>query len=126
MTEKKAGEVLKNQLACEKENRCEGYCEECQYHKSEEDWITALNVAISALKKQEADGWIPVSKDLPEKDCSCRVTVKNEIGKYVGDCFWNKGKKQFENWNAYLDCYIEVSDVTAWKPIEEPYTEEET
>ena len=53
MTEKKAGEVLKKQLACEKEDRCEGYCEECQYHKSEEDWITALNVGISALEFRE-------------------------------------------------------------------------
>ena len=85
----------------------------------------ALQMAISALEKQEKDRWMPVTERLPEKDCSCRVTVKNEFGKYVGDCYWNKGEKQFENWNAYLDCYVKVSDVTAWKPIEEPYTEEE-
>ena len=86
----------------------------------------ALNMATLALKKLEQDRWIPVTERLPKKDCLYRVTVKNEIGKYVGDCFWNKGKKQFENWNAYLDCYVKVSDVTAWKPIEEPYTEEES
>ena len=87
--------------------------------------LDAHRLAISALEKQEQDRWIPVAERLPEKDGKCRVTVKNEFGKYVGDCFWNKGTKQFENWNAYLDCYVKVSDVTAWKPIEEPYTEEE-
>lgn len=85
----------------------------------------ALTLAISALEKQEQDRWIPVTERLPEKDGECRVTVKTEFGKYVGDCFWNKGEKQFENWNAYLDCYVKVSDVTAWKPIEEPYMEED-
>ena len=55
MTEKKAGEVLKNQLACEKEDDCVngGYCEECQHNISDEDWIAALNVAISALEFRE-------------------------------------------------------------------------
>ena len=78
-----------------------------------------------ALEKQDQDRWIPVTERLPKKDCLYRVTVKNEFGKYVGDCFWNKSEKQFENWNAYLDCYVKVSDVKAWKPIEEPYTEED-
>lgn len=85
-----------------------------------------IDMAISALKKQKQDRWIPVAESLPEEDCECRVTVKNEFCKYVGDCFWNNGKKQFENWSAYLNCYVKVSDVTAWKPIEEPYKEEES
>ena len=53
MTEKKAGEVLKNQIACDKEDRCDGYCDECQHYISDEDWIPALNVAISALEFRE-------------------------------------------------------------------------
>ena len=93
------------------------------------DWLNELKVLREKirvlLEKQEQDRWIPVTERLPEKDGECRVTVKTEFGKYVGDCFWNKGEKQFENWNAYLDCYVKVSDVTAWKPIEEPYTEED-
>ena len=85
-----------------------------------------IRQTVEECKREWAnEGWIPVTERLPEEDCSCRVTVKNEFGKYVGDCYWNKGEKQFENWNAYLDCYVKVSDVTAWKPIEEPYTEEE-
>jgi len=53
MTEKKVSEVLKNQIACDKEDNCDGYCDECQHHISDEDWIPALNVAISALEFRE-------------------------------------------------------------------------
>ena len=53
MTEKKASEVLKNQIACDKEDSCDGYCDECQHHISDEDWIPALNVAVSALEFRE-------------------------------------------------------------------------
>lgn len=55
MDNSRALEVLKHQLACEKEDGCvgDGYCEECQHNISDEDWIAALNVAISALEKQE-------------------------------------------------------------------------
>ena len=84
-----------------------------------------FDLAISALEKQEQDRWIPVTERLPEEDCECRVTSKNNFGKSVFDCYWNEGKKQFESWNYFLDDYVPVSGVTAWKPLEEPYTEEE-
>ena len=87
--------------------------------------VEALTLAISALEKQEQDRWIPVTERLPEEDCECRVTSKNNFGKYVFDCYWNEGEKQFESWNYFLDDYVPVSGVTAWKPLEEPYTEEE-
>ena len=111
MTEKKAGEVLKNQLACEKEDRCEGYCEECQYHKSEEDWITALNVAISALKKQEQNRWIPVTERLPE--VKQRVLAQRKDGfMEVKICIDGGHLAWF------------YSGIVAWRPLPEPYTEE--
>ena len=120
-------EVLKNEIICIENKHCvDGqYCDACQYEIDDEDFVNVLNFIIPILKKQEADRWILVTERLPEEDCECRVTVKNGFGKYVGDCYWNKGEKQFENWNAYLDCYVKISDVTAWKPIEEPYTEED-
>ena len=82
-----------------------------------------LDMAISALEKQEADRWIPVTDILPEEDCSCRVTEGDF--KSVFDCYWSNHKKQFEVWSYYNDCYMPITNVTAWKPIEEPYTEEE-
>jgi hypothetical protein len=89
------------------------------------------NVPMSLVRQafrnvMEQDRWIPVTVRLPEDDCECRVTSQNNFGKYVFDCYWNEGKKQFESWNYFLDDYVPVSGVTAWKPIEEPYTEEES
>jgi len=77
----------------------------------------------SALEKQEQDRWIPVTERLPEKDCECRVTEGDF--KSVFDCHWNNHKKQFEVWSYYHDDYVPITNVTAWKPLEEPYTEEE-
>ena len=82
----------------------------------------ALNQVISALEKQEEDRWIPVTDRLPEKDCECRVTEGDF--KSVFDCHWNNHKKQFEVWSHYQDDYLPITNATAWKPIEEPYTEE--
>ena len=83
----------------------------------------AIEMAISALEKQEQDRWIPVTERLPEEDCSCRVTEGDF--KSVFDCYWSNHKKQFEFWSYYNDCYMPITNVTAWKPIEEPYTEDE-
>lgn len=85
----------------------------------------AINLAISALEKQEEDRWIPVIEKFPEYDCECRVTVKGNLYKWVGTCSWNKYSKCFEEWNAYSDSMKLVTGVIAWKPIEEPYAGEE-
>ena len=84
--------------------------------------VTRL-LSLPALEKQEADRWIPVTERLPEKDCPCRVTEGDF--KSVIDCHWNNHKKQFEVWAYYHDDYVPITNVTAWKPIEEPYMEEE-
>lgn len=84
--------------------------------------VTRL-LSLPALKKQDADRWIPVTERLPKEDCSCRVTERDF--KSVFDCYWSNHKKQFEVWSNYNDCYVPITNVTAWKPIEEPYTEEE-
>ena len=71
----------------------------------------------------EQDRWIPVTERLPEKDCQCRVTEGDF--KSVIDCHWSNHKKQFEVWSDYYDGYVTITNVTAWKPKEEPYTGEE-
>lgn len=91
------------------------------------DWLNELKVLREKirvlLEKQEKDRWIPCKERLPEKDCECRVTEGDF--KSVFDCHWNNHKKQFEVWSYYNDDYVTITNVTAWKLIEEPYTEEE-
>ena len=84
--------------------------------------LEACDLAISALEKQEKDRWIPVTERLPKEDCECRVTEGDF--KYVFDCYWNNHKKQFEVWSHYQDGYLPITNVTAWKLKEAPYTEE--
>ena len=96
-----------------------GWCENhCQLPE-------ALEMAISALKWQEENRWVPVTERFPNDDCECRVTTEGKYYKWVGTCFWNKYTKCFEEWNEYQDCMVPLSGVTAWKPIEEPYIAEE-
>jgi len=92
------------------------------HHMPERDeYWQAGEMAIEALKKQEEEKWIPVTERLPEKDCKCRVTEGDF--KSVIDCCWNNHKKQFEVWSYYHDDYVPITNVTAWKPIEDPYVE---
>ena len=96
----------------------------------------ALDMAISALEKQEQDRWIPVTERLPEEYGEYRITWKtsSDPGKrFIGDAEYEPGlewddahDRFFGEWllEDYVKAYPDV-EVTAWKPIGEPYTEEE-
>jgi hypothetical protein len=95
-----------------------------------------LDMAISALEKQEADRWIPVTERLPEEYGEYRITWKtsSDPGKrFIGDAEYEPGfewddahDRFFGEWllEDYVKAYPDV-EVTAWKPIGEPYTEED-
>ena len=107
-----------------------------------------IDMAISALKKQEQDRWIPVTERPPEKPGWYAITVHNEAipededGPEIpekwgtGVAYWDwvypndPTKKECGKWwvNAYdYDGYITSDDcITAWRPLPEPYTEEES
>mgnify|MGYP002522940410 CR=1 FL=1 len=86
-------------------------------------------MAVSALEKQEQDGWIPCSERLPDKSEDYLVT--NYIEKW-GD----KITETCEAFYVYSDSIYKTSywcgsenhklgKVSAWRPLPEPYTEEE-
>jgi hypothetical protein len=115
-------------------------CDEWEYLKDTgDDWTDvheARDLAISALKKQEQDRWIPVTERLPEEYGEYRITWKtsSDPGKrFIGDAEYEPGlewddahDRFFGEWllEDYVKAYPDV-EVTAWKPIGEPYTEEE-
>jgi hypothetical protein len=115
-------------------------CDEWEYLKDTgDDWTDvheARDLAISALKKQEQDRWIPVTERLPEEYGEYRITWKtsSDPGKrFIGDAEYEPGlewddahDRFFGEWllEDYVKAYPDV-EVTAWKPIGEPYTEDE-
>ena len=106
----------------------------------------ALTIAIAALEKQEKDRWIPVTDRLPETTDPVNVTwVNNDPVSYYEDI---KGKRftatahyHRGKWWWYssvcqdlLDEYgkscmddevYEGIEILAWRPLPEPYKEEE-
>ena len=115
---------------------CDGNCYSCEYYSSAEEEKEAMQTAISALEKQEQERWIPVTERLPEEYGEYRITWKtsSDPGKrFIGDAEYEPGlewddahDRFFGEWllEDYVKAYPDVK-VTAWKPIGEPYTEEE-
>ena len=95
----------------------------------------ALDMAISALEKQEQDRWIPVTERLPEEYGEYRITWKTSRSEkrliadaeYEPENEYDAVNREFiGKWLLEDDIrYYPNVEVIAWKPIEEPYTEEE-
>ena len=82
--------------------------------------LEAFDMAISALEKQEKDRWIPVTERPPEVGQSVMITV---AGIYTAEgCLKDDGNWCQFRWSAEHKPAI----VGAWKPLPEPYTEEES
>ena len=84
-----------------------------------------INMAISALEKQEKDGWIPVTERMPESDHDDleypTVLVSIPNSEVCTACYYESTKE----WGTGED-YDRICYPTAWRPLPEPYTEEES
>lgn len=89
----------------------EKFFSQIRYHLKEE-YINARDLAISALEKQEADKWIPMTERLPE--VRQRVLVQYKDGSMaVVKC----------NDAGHLTWFY--ARMVAWKPAPAPYQEDE-
>jgi hypothetical protein len=86
-----------------------------------EQLAEAFDLAISALEKQEADRWIPVTERLPEEDKGLLVTDGYGEIRHAVYIDWLE-KVEFRTIEESITLY----DVKAWRPLPEPYTEEES
>lgn len=92
----------------------------------------ALTLAISALEKQEQDRWITVTKRLPEEDdyrpCygydDGAVWWLNDIG-IMGLGWYYTSTEKWAFYDETTHTEGVVGNVTAWRPLPEPYTEED-
>ena len=92
--------------------------------------LDAHRLAISALEKQEQDRWIPAKERPPETTDEVLTTYINngnrkkryvETATYYpddGEGIWSSP------WDEYRVAGTAV-EVLAWRPLPEPYTEEE-
>ena len=106
----------------------------------------AIDLAISALEKQEQDRWIPVKKRTPETTDPVNVTwANNDPVSYYEDirgkrftatACYHRGKWWWysavcqdlldEYGKSCMDDEIdEAIEILAWRPLPEPYTEDE-
>ena len=103
------------------------------------DWLNELKVLREkiqkVLEKQDVGRWIPVSERPPEEFGEYRITWKTSRSNktFIADSEYepliefDNEHGRFNGW--LLDDYIKVYpdvEVIAWKPLEEPYTEEES
>lgn len=77
-----------------------------------------FRMAVSALEKQEQDRWIPITEKLPEPYKTVIVTdietIDTYTSEYHGGGYWN------------TDTGDAKGRIIAWRPLPEPYTEEES
>lgn len=91
------------------------------------DYYKAITVAISALEKQEANRWIPVTERPPEESDLYLVTVDKdyfpENCSQVDFLYWDSEAKEWKF--VYEEYKLEKFDapVIAWKTRPEPYKE---
>lgn len=77
------------------------------------EYETYLNLAISALEKQEQDRWIPVTERLPEQHKKVLVSYET----------LDDGKKVDVSMFDRYGCLMGI--VEAWRPLPAPYQEDE-
>ena len=118
-TNKRAIEMLKNELACVGNPDCNREeCRNCQLVMSEHEITEALHMAIKAIDQTR---WIPVSEKLPEDRREVLVTAywhetyQVMMASYYGDGLW---------WCVpFNNCgeHTQRLNPKAWMPLPKPY-----
>ena len=124
----------------EKEKRCvltdceRPECKNCVLVMDTGEILEALDMAISALKKQEEDRWIPVTERLPEeKDAGILKKLgTNKRSDYVLATVEVEGERMTVmactydgKWYWNMEYAFPDYKIIAWRPLPEPYEAEE-
>ena len=124
MEKDKLIEYMRKAVACHNENPadCLGrYCCDCSHDYPAE----TIELIESALELLEQDRWIPIAERMPEENDFVLVTVSGED---VRGCAWKDSMALAvwtNQWNL-VDANLVSYTISAWRPLPEPYTEEES
>ena len=125
MEKEKATEILNRQIDCYKTDGEEcltlGTCSHCEHNVTREELIEAMQMAISALEKQEQNRWHSVAKEgNPKKSGLYIVTDKSKMDGNKPHTRWFNVRSDESFWSGWG-----ADEVIAWRPLPEPYREEE-
>ena len=143
MENREAIEIFNKWMDCkdayQADPSCDGNCYSCEYYASAEEEKEAMQMAVSALKKQEQDRWIPVTERLPEEDGNYLVTFDRRyaeeyalddiigIAPFEVDCegfgIWQEDFHP-ETLGSLGSDWVDIQ-VTAWRPLPEAFEVEE-
>ena len=137
MEKEKAIEIFNKWMDCkdayQADPSCDGNCLSCEYYASAEEEKEAMQMAISALEKQEQNGWIPVTERLPkEKDAGILKKLgTDKRSDYVLATVEVRGERMTVTactydgkWDWNMKYAFPDYKVIAWRPLPEAYTED--
>ncbi len=117
-------EYMRKAVACHNENPadCHGRnCCDCSHDYP----VDTIELIESALELLEQDRWIPITERMPEENDFVLVTVSGED---VRGCEWKDSMALAvwtNQWNL-VDTNLVSYRISAWRPLPEPYQEDET
>lgn len=71
--------------------------------------------------------WIPCKRELPKTNGVYQITRELKVGEdiyRISDSAYFDGQDTWHNDNRYNHVRLPLTDIVAWKPLDEPYEEE--
>ena len=138
MEKEKAIDIFNKWMDCkdayQADPSCDGNCFSCEYYASAEEEKEAMQMAISALEKQEQDRWIPVTERLPEESewigtKHFGTTISDEVyvtfeapsgERFARHMMFQNGRLSRHD-QRVMDTVFKGAKPIAWRPYPEPY-----
>lgn len=116
--------------AIEQQGEDNEWCLDCKEYDKEQHCCHRFTKVIRQavedhrMERQEQQRWIPEEERLPEKDGNYLVTLYDSTERWTEVLYWNStfGGR----WQGLIeDDLSDIGNVSAWRPLPEPYQEGE-